>query len=1532
MAVFNKTNINFTKELLIDKTSKTIGGIALYYQNNQSTAVSIQVSTSTITFTISSSVNTVTYTGKSINEVVLEINKLNIPIKAKALIESGVLASGDLITVPSKLIPSGFIETDRGQDNSVILRTKSVQVRHKSELEIKLLSPYQSSSLNPWYARIAVGSFTIKKNSNIYYFSIPEYESQTWSSKYGRPIKDVQGETPLIISNNVIKVSRTPIFWNNDNLILTSNDSPLNNNIIDIDVSNGLIYLEKSVPNSAELSVSYSYKEETYEYRGININAHFSQNPSVLGKYILIYLVAYDGTDLQPRKQTVSHVVGNSIEEAINSIPIDNTIPYFIVGAYSVQQIANSNKLKILDTRVLGGGLIDANGPKNPIRYSESLFKNTKDFEAVEKQFLESSNFWDIGRWDGEIYPGSASVIFDIPNEIRDKLPDETIKSKASKFLAGGVKPLYDFSDRPLPDTSNYSSNVSSFLTGASGEYWAPTKYNFPNNIFEFETDVVKDVPLSYAGNLFPASNTGVYQYYIKSDPITAIEWEERVLTTTQGSEKSNRTYSEWEKKRIYDVRDNPIPKGLFKGAVVFNPSPQTKEYRNVNVYSPYHKSWTGLLFDAYFSELYQTITGYKYLNNKINYEVLDTDFNTRDTSTYIGTHPAFSYVFDLMLSSKSGTYQSTYQKAVDDLTEAYQLETAEKLFLKSYFPSKQDFDVFEFDQTGLDLNTLFNALGKIIYRERMYGDVTSVSNLNTALTGILNYINHNYTGYDIDSAFSFFGFSTGAGYYPEVLSLGPDLGYSTNEISDRLNPDYLVLSGPKALSLAVLGLPDTTGQFAQSLETIYTTNKTIIETEVAELLSDFSVLTLDGISIPSSWYTKYNRLGHYVGNVLYDLIQIYESIRDAQKLNNRFISNVEVDGLDASSLHTYFTSIETVLNFHYETVFELLSKGAILDEDFDVLIFCYGWYNKNYTNHYRVCPQIPINDHREKFSNIYNNGTDILLKSIITSEGLAIKSKYYIDNAPGNFALSVPISMFNTLRIGLDEKSIQAKLAGLYNTISGQYITNGVCMIDPRKVYNYAGAEVEMSKEIAKIYKDLNKINDTYNYWDYISSDLSNLRALEFYPDITGVNNSLTFWSKYNSGQVASQISHIRNLGCNAIKVPLDFYFYSMSGQMFMNNLSHLADQCSINKIHLIPRLWTNKGINLSDYSTYTSTQSGQIKSPGDAQLIPNLLFELGYQSEEQYYTDVTSTLEQSPSVLFYEFIDDFNHTQDVSVQFITGGVQQVQDLTSVPIAIAVKDLNQYNNLYSSTVDYIGIPYSGIFKKTLETNINIISSYSDKPIYVSDFSQNMYHNTIDNISTMSEFGIGGLYGFVYDSLTGTRLPGQSGRSFAYSNNTIKTSEYVSALQQLAVSQESLYTYSGLQENTDTSYIKYTNGFKEFLSRNYIFSALKDWRQRQTIYPLHSGDLNLNEFVLQTNILTTVQDSLDYLNTKTGINFTTSQSNILSYFKTNFNSNFLIGQTAWMSGSNYDWKRYGDFYTNWGVSLWSIIFNNNLQR
>lgn len=546
---------------------------------------SVTVGATQISITDGSSTVAVDYVGKSIRTVVTALNASPFPVEVRSLADVQSLRNGELLA-SGATFPNSFDVRDRTPDGKgAIIRMKRWTARYKRQSSVELRAPYRLGAALPWWPRIDAGTFVQSLSDQKYVFSVPEYETQVWSDKFGRPFRDVDGEPANFVRTNQIRVSRAPLLWKNNITLGTQEHTYPSSIIKDVDEQNGIIYLNEGVTLPEDTQVFYTYLERSYEYKALNVNAHFTQNPFILDKYVVFYARPTSSTTGISRDRGIYHEVGESVQDAINEIEEENQLePIALLGAINVRMTTDKRDTTITDTRTFGGGLHE-----NELGV------------ATEKKFPRSQYFFDIGRKEGIPYPGAASVVVELPPELKEVMTVAELKTKASKFLAAGVYPIFQFPEEKYDDqftavTGNVdislfngeidiAYNATSQATlGFSGDAarWWNTSFAIPANItgagsynaLGFESGAGTNTGENQKV-LELQAGTCYYHKYLKGPADAVFSWEERPKE------------GQWERKTVRD--DRPVSDGaLLGGMLKLDSELGYKEVRNLTGFSPY--------------------------------------------------------------------------------------------------------------------------------------------------------------------------------------------------------------------------------------------------------------------------------------------------------------------------------------------------------------------------------------------------------------------------------------------------------------------------------------------------------------------------------------------------------------------------------------------------------------------------------------------------------------------------------------------------------------------------------------------------------------------------------------------------------------------------------------------------------------------------------------------------------------------------------------------------------------------------------
>ena len=581
MTKLSKKTLNYARGLVSKFNTRPLGAIVISDPENSSD-YSVAITSTTISVSSSDATYSSSYVGKNLRQVVTELNTSSFPLEIRAIADINNLKAGELIASGST-VPDGFNAKDRTTDGSgAIVRVKRWAVKYKERKSITLLAPVNTGTTHPWYARITEGEFTQKVNGSTYTFSTPEYSKQVWSDKYGRPFKDSYSEPVKFLTANTIQLKNFPVYSKN-NVVLGTDEKLYPSSIIkDIDEQNGIVYLEPGTTLPDTTLAYYTYIDDSFNYKGLNLNGHFLQNPYILDKYIVYYLRPVSSSTGISRTESVYHIVADSVEEAINFIPEASAgEPITIIGAISIRAYQDIKDISIVDTRSYGGGL-----------------KDDRLGKAAEKKNPSSQYFLDIGRKEGIPYPGAAAIVVDLPPELKETLTVDEIKRRASKFIAAGIYPVFNFKEEGYDsqfeaitgnaDVSFVTDAFTGTISTSQPAYWSASELSPPVPLEQTgysvsDLTINGEVNEGEAESFLQIPANSVYtQKYLKSSADAIFSWEERSYL---GS---------WERKTFRDDR-TVSDKHLIGGRLTLDATLGYKEVRRVKSFSPFIYNEEGL-------------------------------------------------------------------------------------------------------------------------------------------------------------------------------------------------------------------------------------------------------------------------------------------------------------------------------------------------------------------------------------------------------------------------------------------------------------------------------------------------------------------------------------------------------------------------------------------------------------------------------------------------------------------------------------------------------------------------------------------------------------------------------------------------------------------------------------------------------------------------------------------------------------------------------------------------------------------------
>jgi len=1343
MGNYNLKNVQFCRQSLLEKMSRPLPVMALYPKNATDTKLFVQIINNATVIAIryvSTSVTneSITFTGKSVEDVVQEINQLNIPIEAATIHNTLVLQQGEFVPLGADFVelPGAFTAYDRIDNNGILLRAKKLAVRHKNASKIRTLNPYFESPSLPWYPRVSNGSFSQKYNGKLYHFYIPEYHNQSWSTKYGKPFKDLYGVEPVLKEENVYQLPRFPVYWDGQNITLYNGDVPISEKAIeDVDVNNGLLYTKPGVYLQDGFSVDYSYLESSYVYKEININGHFSQNPLILDKYVVIYILPAESNQ-GVRKRTIFHAIGDSVDQAIDSIELtDPTIPIAIIGAYNIQQLFSSDKISILDTRGKGGGLKLPDGPRSPVHDIDPAIES--DEVPIEELYDEAYRYWDIGHYDGDPYPGAAAVAVDLPIDLQEVLSISDIKKKTSKFMAAGVYPSIKYTERDLPSVSGMSAQVScaynldftsertgeatgdlsqTYGSALTGEGWFKESYNHPESIlsgdwasFDPELEISAPLPRTIEVN----TSTGVVMPFLKSTPWAGVSWEEREIVYNEGSTKDPVTFTDWKKVKYYDVKTAETGQ-LVKAYLSLDPNNVTKQYRRVRIHSPYLTGNLEELLKTNISTIIDNTVALQGDPNSVTihgttivsgYASVTDKTNLAVANDYTLLNDRYKHFFKMEDTPLEDEYYQELFEIGEDFISAGTYNSGH--YFKNYLqnvneyvvvPPSSPYGIFSYNDQLKALNGYLNMRAR---RGTWSGFCNSGAESSTGLVNELM-TSTTYSGpfeKGVPIYWTYFPPLSGSpDFISGFLFQDPiDAGGSIADVASDINVDFTYnFSLPAIMSSTVANTGETI--FDAGLQAAWTGAYGLTVEQTVNNIEDaiLSNRTYSGFATPTHWFIGHNRLGTYLGNTLFNMTEAYDYVNKYNRQRDVIDDVAYPPGASANFMNYMFSGIEKVLEAGYDAVYQNLLRGGIVEADMALTLYGYGWYLNNWSKNYGVRGKTYDTDKREKYEHLFQNGLRQLVKNQVTPDGELLETTTVYGEV-GPFSAATASKVLYPLGEALryDYSNWAGIAEGVVTTLVNKYSEDGLYYQNPYRQSAAAGKETDVLGGMINMYKGIAQTG-TFDYWEPMSTGLTTLRGTEFLPpfdsygspptgDWEGVQNPLAFWKYYHTGDAHNALSVLKGAGINAIEVPLDYLYWKENSGEFHSKFADLLSGCYANRIRAIPVLMEG-----GTTAVVSGQESDYVNSFGHTggryyyEPIKHLTFMGGDPSGQPYVDEMVNTYDKDPAILAWSVVSTPVNNAQALVNYNTMAYH-IKQLTDTPVI--------YNSCSNLTVaEYLGI------------------------------------------------------------------------------------------------------------------------------------------------------------------------------------------------------------------------------------------------
>lgn len=471
-----------------------------------------------------------------------------------------IINDGRKVYIPNKLEESFQIILPDARDYGFQILPRA---------KIKIL-PFDNLDLTfPWFPRISNGNFFIRRDGRQYQYYIAQFDSQSWNPEF--PYKKIEEEPSTYINIHLIQLNRDKIqndpsesmyldvLINNQNdigLVAFTTDPSLHDTIASngakyyyysfsskigmrsVDYLNGLVDIEGyDLDPSYKIYATYYSEEEDFEFDTIDLNPF--NNKDIVDQRLVLF-VDPDESDTTSEKTLYYFLVNKDTNKVISSdwdsfdnaaqktisgkdlfyrgIPdsvssssyeifsdvyaVEGSGDYFILGDLTVGLSARIQNLETRDIRVPGGGLIED-------RISDA-----------KKENPEVIWYWDIGKWDGESYPGNASYYIEVPVSVfsgaggtftqkqgRDIIERHTALGVYPVIKAYGVDPYITDAE---PSTDSIYIEWYSYGSDKLYNVYYSVKPNGPWT--KSNSSLISDI---YTGNFYTINGltSGVYYY-----------------------------------------------------------------------------------------------------------------------------------------------------------------------------------------------------------------------------------------------------------------------------------------------------------------------------------------------------------------------------------------------------------------------------------------------------------------------------------------------------------------------------------------------------------------------------------------------------------------------------------------------------------------------------------------------------------------------------------------------------------------------------------------------------------------------------------------------------------------------------------------------------------------------------------------------------------------------------------------------------------------------------------------------------------
>lgn len=367
---------------------------------------------------------------------------------------------------------------------------------------IKINAPREEGLLQSWYPMVQFGHYSqILDQYGTHVkvcYTMPEYDTQHYSDKFGKPFVDVSEEKVEILNPHMVKTQCYPLFIKEREttvrLFKKLDDEYFDISIQDISFSDGIIITKDTISENDNIVCTYTYVEENYIYRGfwrntndfcrIDLNPNMYHTYSDLG-YVpaetkpsknlfnkVIYFFMKPSVEYEVKASNDSLIydpedtseIGDKLLENDETLyhKIDDAQPDddkdIYIGSVYIRQNTSLHSTILVDSRTRGGGILES--------ISDSLRKELEP---------ESDFYLDIGYYDGEPYQENGVIIVRLDNsllkEFGGRFTHANIEHKVKRWLGFGIYPIIEYVDSySKRDMPQYNLEIEDSYTNVTDE------------------------------------------------------------------------------------------------------------------------------------------------------------------------------------------------------------------------------------------------------------------------------------------------------------------------------------------------------------------------------------------------------------------------------------------------------------------------------------------------------------------------------------------------------------------------------------------------------------------------------------------------------------------------------------------------------------------------------------------------------------------------------------------------------------------------------------------------------------------------------------------------------------------------------------------------------------------------------------------------------------------------------------------------------------------------------------------------------